>query len=230
MTSRTLFAKISAPPPGQESIPASFSSRIVSTRSFLPTRAIQSSSTIVQALMWTPGNRGAERAEEAGVVVVGERRVEAADDVQLGDPVVPAGRRLAHGLLDRHRVAAGDARLPRPGAEAAVDPAEVRRVQVAVDVVVAEVPVPPLALAVRERADAEEVRRPEEDEAVLEREPLARERLLGDGDGGRGRSAGRGAVRAARGYASHPSRSIPPARRPRTGSLRGRPPPSRAAR
>ncbi len=122
---------------------------------------------------------GTERSEESRVVVVGERGVEPADDVELGDAVVPARGRLADGLFDRHRVAAGDARLPSPRAEAAVDPAEVRRVQVAVDVVVAPVPVPPLSLAVREGADAEEVRRAEEDEAVLEREPLAGEGSFG---------------------------------------------------
>jgi hypothetical protein len=56
MMSRTRFAKISAPPPGQESIPASRSSRIVSGSAFFPTCAIQSSSTIVQAFRCTPGN------------------------------------------------------------------------------------------------------------------------------------------------------------------------------
>ena len=57
ITSRTLFAKISAPPPGQESMPASRSSRMVSGIDLPPTRAIQSISTIVNAFRCTAGNR-----------------------------------------------------------------------------------------------------------------------------------------------------------------------------
>ena len=185
MTSRTRFSKISAPPPGQESIPAALRSPITSTTSFFAMRAIQSISTIVHALRWTPGKRALSARQEVEIPGVGERRVEAADDVELRDAVVPAGRGLRDGFLDRHRVAAVHAGLPRPGAERAVDPAEVRRVQVAVDVVVADVPVLLLADEVRERADAEDVGRREERDAVLEREAPALGDLLGDRAEGR---------------------------------------------
>ena len=157
------------------------------TTSFFATRAIQSTSTIVHALRWTPGNLDSKGAQEVEVPGVRERRVEAADDVELRDPVVPAGRGLADGLLDRHRVAAVDAGLAGPRAERAVDPAEVRRVEVPVDVVVAGVAVPLLADEVRERADAEDVGRLEEGDAVLEREARPRGHLLRDREEGRAR-------------------------------------------
>ena len=89
------------------------------------------------------------------------------------------------GFLDGHRVAAVHAGLPRPGAERAVHPAEVRGVQVAIDVVVAGVPVPSLAHEVRERADTEDVGRPEQRDAVVEREAAALRDLLGDRKEGR---------------------------------------------
>ncbi len=121
-----------------------------------------------------------ERAEEIEVPGVGERRVEAAHDVELRDPVVPARRGLRDGFLDRHRVAAVHAGLARPGAQRAVHPAEVRRIQIAIHVVVAGVTVPFLAHEVRERADAEDVLRPEQGDAVVEREPAAFRDLFGD--------------------------------------------------
>ncbi len=126
-----------------------------------------------------------ERAEEIEIPGIGKRRVETADDVELRDAVVPARRGLRHGLLDRHRVTAVHARLPRPCAQRAVYPAEVRGIQVTVDVVVGRVAVLRLADVVRERADAQNVQRPEERDPVLEREAPAFGDLLGDGAEGR---------------------------------------------
>ena len=80
-----------------------------------------------------------------------------ADDVELRDGLAVALAGLRDALLDRHLVAAGLVDLLRPGAERAVDPAEVRRVQVPVDVVEGEVAVALLADVVGEPAEAQEV-------------------------------------------------------------------------
>ena len=90
ITSRTRLSKISAPPPGQESIPASRSSRIVSGMVLPPTRAIQSISTIVKAFRCTAGKPLLQRPQQPRVVLEGPGRMEPAHDVELGDRLAVA--------------------------------------------------------------------------------------------------------------------------------------------
>ena len=106
--------------------------------------------------------------------------MQAADDVELRDGLAVALAGLGDALLDRHVVAAGLVDLLGPRAERAVHPAEVRRVQVAVDVVEREVAVARLADVVGEAAEGEQVARLEEPDAVVEGEPLPGENLVGD--------------------------------------------------
>ena len=82
-----------------------------------------------------------QRPEQARVVLERPGRVQPADDVELGHRLAVALARLGDALVDRHLVAAGLVDLLRPRAERAVHPAEVRRVQVPVDVVEGEVAV-----------------------------------------------------------------------------------------
>src|SRR5262249_51982784 len=89
--------------------------------------------------------------------------------------------RLGHALLDRHLVAAGLVDLLGPRAQRAVDPAQVGRVQIPVDVVEGQVAVARLLDEVGEAAQEEPVARPEGEDAVGEGEPLARENLARDG-------------------------------------------------
>ena len=122
-----------------------------------------------------------QSAEKPGVVLEGPGRVEASDDVKLRDRFGVSLARLFDALSDRHLVPAGLIDLLRPGAERAIDPAEVRRVQVPVDVVIREVAVTLFADEVGEPARPEEVARREDPDSVVERQPLAGENLLGDG-------------------------------------------------
>ena len=57
-----------------------------------------------EALERDVGQRGLELAQHARVVLPRQRRVQAVDDVQLGEPVVLHRQRLLDGLLDAHRV------------------------------------------------------------------------------------------------------------------------------
>ena len=99
--------------------------------------------------------------EQLGVVVEGQARVQAVDDVDLGDRVGGGDARAQppERLLVRHRVGAGVADLEaRERAEHAARLADVGGVDVQVAVEVGAVAVQPLAHLVGERADLEEVR------------------------------------------------------------------------
>jgi hypothetical protein len=91
-----------------------------------------------------------------------------ADDVKLGDRLAVSLAGLLDALVDSHFVSARLVDLARPGAESAVHPAEVRRVEVPVDVVISHVAVPALAGRVGQAPEPQEVPGREEPDAVLE--------------------------------------------------------------
>ena len=122
-----------------------------------------------------------EAAQQVRVVAERQVGVQAVDDVDFGERLVRAGAELVPGLLERQRVRALVARLqPRERAEEAAGDTDVRRLDADVVVEVGAAVVPALALAVRERADGEQVARLEEAQPVGRVEPLASLELLGD--------------------------------------------------
>ena len=126
-----------------------------------------------------PGEARRERREQRLVVLDAELRVQAADDVQLGD--VPGD--VAGGDLDRflHRVGPppGAAVLLGERAQGAGGDADVGGVQVAVDVEERRVAVEPLADEVGEPPDAEQVRGGRDEHPLGERKAFAGDHLLG---------------------------------------------------
>ena len=86
------------------------------------------------------GQRGLQLAQAARVVAPRQRRVQAVDDVQLGDALGLHLPRQLDGLLDAHRVGLGLAGLALEGAVRAARGADVREVEVAVDVEVTRSP------------------------------------------------------------------------------------------
>ena len=121
-----------------------------------------------------------ERAKQARVVVVRPGRVQATDDVELRHRVAVSAARLGDALVDGELVTPRLVHLLRPRAERTVDPAEVRRVQIPVDVVKRGVAVPSLPDVVGEAAEADEIARRGEPDSVVEGESLAGKNFLGD--------------------------------------------------
>ena len=119
-------------------------------------------------------------ADEVDVIVERQLVVQAADDVQLGRPPVVGRLGPLEDLGAVHDVGALVVEVGPEGAEVALVDADVGRVDVRVDVVVAEVAVVPLADQVGHRADREQVVRRLQRQAVLEAQPLPRLDLLPD--------------------------------------------------
>ena len=108
--------------------------------------------------------------------------VQAADDVHLGAAVVDRLLPAGEDLLVAHHVALGVAQVGAERAERAAVDADVRRVEVRVDVVVGGVAVLPLADEVGQLAELGQRHvGPLEHEAVVERQPLAGFDLVADG-------------------------------------------------
>ena len=107
--------------------------------------------------------------------------VQAADDVHLGAAVVDRLGPAGEDLLVAHHVALRVAQVGAERAEHAAVDADVRRVEVRVDVVVGDVAVLPLADEIGQLAQLRQRHvGPLEHEAVVEREPLAGFDLLAD--------------------------------------------------
>ena len=148
----------------------------------LASRQNQSISTGVQALRCRLGVGLVQHADDVEVPVVLPLVVQAADDVHLGAAGLRRLGPTGEDLLVAHHVAL---RVPQVGAEraerAAVD-ADVRRVEVRVDVVVGRVAVLPLADEVRQLAHFRQRHLGRfEHEAIVEREPLAGFDFFADG-------------------------------------------------
>ena len=157
MMERTRAAKISAPPPGMESTPASRSLMSVSSMVSFARRARKAISTMVKALMCTLGNRSLRpriRSRKNSKRQIG---MQAADDVKLRDRFGVAGGRRLPCLFERHGVAGRVALLAAEGAQLAGRHADVGGVDVAIDVEVGHVAVHPLAHVVRQPAHGQHI-------------------------------------------------------------------------
>ena len=141
-----------------------------------------------EALQVNPGPDLLQPAQHVGVVLERQIGMQPVDDVDLGERLVRALPQLVEHLLERQRVSGRRLRRqPRERAEQAARDADVGRLEPDVEVVVGELAVPPLALAVGEVPDGEQIRAFEQPHAVLERQPLPRVDLRGDvGDAGGG--------------------------------------------
>ena len=128
-----------------------------------------------------------EAAQQVRVVAERKIRVQAVDDVQLGERLIGALAQLVPRLLERHRVGLGHAGLQtRERAEQTARLADVGRLEAQVVVEVGARAVALLALAIGEPADGEQIRRLEQAHAIVERQPLAALQLLVDvGQSGR---------------------------------------------
>src|SRR4030095_2851637 len=107
-------------------------------------------------------------------------RVQAADDVKLGDGFAVALARFLDALVDRHLVAAGLVDLLGPGAGRAVHPAEVGGIQISVDGVEGEVAVALCARVVGEATESQQVSGREQPHAVVEGKTLPGKNLFGE--------------------------------------------------
>ena len=138
-------------------------------------------STAVKHFRWMPGRIRLKPLEQLRVVAERQMRVEAVDDVQLGQRLVLALPQLVPRLLERHRVGGRIGRpQPRERAEQAARLADVGGLEPQVVVEIGARAVTLLAIAVREPPDRQQVRRLEQAHAVLERQPLASAQFLVD--------------------------------------------------
>src|SRR5580658_9603026 len=122
-----------------------------------------------------------EAADQFEVMIEGQIRMQAADDVKLRGPFANALFRALVDLLESKRVSTGRVRIAAKSAEFAMRDAYVGRVDVAIDVVVGNVSVALLTNVVREPADGQKVRRTVKRDAVIHRQALARENFLSHG-------------------------------------------------
>src|ERR1700735_3606321 len=93
-------------------------------------------------------------------------RMQTADNMELGNRLAPALTRGLPNLLERHRVRSWIALLFAEGAQAAAGNANVRRIDMAVDVEVSNVSVHPLAHDIRHVSESEQIARSIERDAV----------------------------------------------------------------
>ncbi len=127
------------------------------------------------------GPLGLQRLQQVGVVAEGQIGVQPVDDVHLGHELVAQRAHPPHRLLDRHRVGLWIAGLePREAAEDAAGLAHVGGVDVEVAVEPRQIAVACLAHQVGQRADRRQLGAPDQRDAVVERQALAGEHLLGD--------------------------------------------------
>src|SRR5580700_4785642 len=110
--------------------------------------------------------------------------MQAADDVEFGDGVpsigAPAVASDLPDLFERHGVGLGILGSLAEGAEAATGDAYVGGIDVAVDVEIGDVAVHALTHAISEPADAEQIGRAVEGDAIVETEANAGVDFLGD--------------------------------------------------
>jgi len=134
-----------------------------------------------EALEVNAGFDGLEAAQQVRVVTERQVGVQPVDDVDFGQWLVGSGTELGVDLLEGHRVRAG-VTGPEPGerAEQARGFADVGRLEPQVVIEECARAVAPLALAIGEPAQREQVRRLEQAHAVVERQALARFDLSGD--------------------------------------------------
>ena len=154
---RTRSAKISAPPPGSESTPAAFSCSSVSANRKLGALGQirdldhgEGFEVHLRKALLQPGNQ-IEKILERQI------RMQSADDVKLRDRLGVAGSGGLECLFQRHGVGAGSVLLAPESAQPAGGHANVRGIDVAVDVEVSLVAVHAFAHVIGQPADGENV-------------------------------------------------------------------------
>ena len=126
-------------------------------------------STIVKAFRCTCGKRCFRPRSISQIPVERQLRMQAADDVELGDRFASSPRPArCPDLVERHRVRLRIARLLAERAEPAAGHADVGRIDVAVDVEVRDVAVQPLAHDVGHVAERQDVGGAVQRHAVVE--------------------------------------------------------------
>ena len=132
---------------------------------------------MVKAFRCTCGKRRFSAADQIEVIVEGKIGMQPADDVKFRGAFGHALRRASHISSSAIRVRPRRVGRAAKGAQLAVRHANVRGIDVPVDVEVADVPVALLAHVVREPADGQQVVRFEQRQAVFGRQALAGEHL-----------------------------------------------------
>ena len=107
--------------------------------------------------------------------------MQAADNVEFRGAFGNAFRGARENFVERKSVSTRRIGRTPESAQLAVRHADIRRIDVPVDVEVADIAVALLAHVIREPADRQQVVRLEEREAVIGREALARQDFLSDG-------------------------------------------------
>ena len=171
---RTSQSKISAPPPVSDSRPASISSSRISSAGRPLIFSNHCTSVAVKHLSLTFGSAAFSSRSTLRVVPPGQRRVQAVDDVQLGELLVLHLLGLADRLVDAHRVRVLLARLALERAVRAAGRADVGQVEVPVDVEHHPVAVHLGAPVVRQPAEPGQIVAGVQRVAVRAGQPLAR--------------------------------------------------------
>ena len=103
-----------------------------------------------------------------------------ADNVKFRRAFAHALFRALINLFERIHVRAGSVRIAPKRAQLAMRHANVGRIDVPIDVEIGDVAVALLANMIREPADREQIRRAKQQNAVVARQPFARQNLVGD--------------------------------------------------
>src|SRR5258708_10283462 len=119
-------------------------------------------------------------ADELKEMIERQIRMQSAHDVKFRCAFADALLGAVVDLFKSERVGAGSVGIAAEGAQLAMCDADVRRIDVAVDVVIGDVPVALLADVVCEPADGQQIRRAIQHDAVVHRQPLTIENLIGD--------------------------------------------------
>ena len=154
MMCRTRSAKISAPPPGIESTPASRMRCSVSRIDIFPRLARKATSTIVNAFTWTEGKRFLSPRTKSHEVLKRQVGMQTTHNVKLSDSFGVAGGSGREGLLERHRVSAGVTLFAAKGTQPAGRHTHISGVDMAIDVEVRDVSVQAFPNVVRQPATA----------------------------------------------------------------------------
>ena len=121
-----------------------------------------------------------ESGDEIEKIFERQVRMQASHDVELGHRLAVAGGRCLPGLLERHRISARSIFLAAKGAEPASGNANVRWIDMPVDVEVRNVAMHPLAHQVGQPANRQNVSGAIEVDAVVEAETLFRHHFFSD--------------------------------------------------
>ena len=115
-----------------------------------------------------------QAAQQVDVIAERQVRMQAVDDVDLGERLIGTLTKLVEHLIERQRVCVGVARLePRKRAEQAAGHADVGGLEAQVVVVKRQCAVPPLTLAIREPSERVQIGAGEQTHAILEGQTLA---------------------------------------------------------